>query len=267
MPSNARKIRVACFGLQGFGNDLLHALRSRPEVEIVCFHTRKSSFPFSYYNCECPEALARKYRIPLAFIPERGPWDCIPAELALVSSFHRIFKPPHLRLYRQIINIHPSLLPAHKGATPTNWMVKNGECIVGLTAHLLTEQIDAGSILFQRRMLNPGLADCQLRKALAFLSRQLVADIVQAYPNFTVIPPSGPGSSEPPRTAADAILELDQIPDIETLIRHVKAFTNYPMPKIRVNGRLFVIDYDEPRETLEIRVQDEPFHLLGYWLD
>lgn len=260
-----RKIRVACFGLQGFGNDLVGALHSRPDVELVAIHTRAPQHPFAYYPCESMAALAARLGVPLLEIPGGGEWDCRPADLALVSSFHRLFRDSHARRYRHVVNIHPSLLPRHKGATPTNWMAKNGEAVVGLTAHLVDAGQDTGAILFQRRLLNPWLPDCQLRQALSFLSRQLVADVVQAYPNFTAMPQSGPGSSEPPRTAADAILVLDWIPDVDTLIRHVKAFTNYPMPKLRVNGRLFTIDYAEPRESLEIRVNDQAFHVLGYW--
>jgi len=262
-----RIIRVACFGLQGFGNDLVESLQNYPGVEIVAIHTRKPRHPFAYYPCETMETLAARIGAPLLDVPASGEWDCRPADLALVSSFHRLFRDAHLRCYRHVVNLHPSLLPRHKGATPTNWAVKNGETIVGMTAHLIDAGQDTGAILFQRHLLNPWLADCQLRKALAFLSRQLVADVVRAYPNFTAIPQSGPNSSEPPRTEADAVLEIDRIPDVETLIHHIKAFTNYPMPKVRMNGRLFTIDYDAPRESLEIRVQGQPFHLLGYWLD
>ena len=265
--NGARRIRVAGFGLQGFGNDLVEALQACPDVEIAAIHTRAPEHPFAYYPCEPMGELAARFAIPLREIPSRGEWDCLPADLALVSSFHRLFRDAHLRRYRHVVNIHPSLLPRHKGATPTNWMAKNGEAIVGLTAHLVDAGQDTGAILFQRRLLNPWLADCQLRKALAFLSRQLVADVVQAYPNFTAIPQTSPGSSEPPRTEADAILESDRIPDVETLIHHIKAFTNYPMPKIRMNGRLFAIDYDAPRESLEILVDGQPFHLLGHWVD
>ena len=262
-----RKIRVACFGLQGFGNDLVEALRTCPGVDIVAIHTRAPRHPFAYYPCETMEALAARIGVPLLEIPASGEWECRAADLALVSSFHRLFRDAHLRRYRHVVNFHPALLPRHKGATPTNWAAKNGETVVGLTAHLIDAGQDTGAILFQRRLLNPWLADCQLRKALSFLSRQLVADVVRAFPNFAAIPQSGPGSNEPPRTEADAILDLDRIPDVETLIHHVKAFTNYPMPKLRVAGRLFTIDYENPRETLEIRVQNQPFHVLGYWLD
>ena len=261
------KIRVACFGLQGFGNDLVEALQDQPNVEIAALHTRRPPFPFTYYPCETLAAVAARRQIPLVEVPASGKWECRPADLALISSFHRILGDAHLRQYRHAINIHPSLLPLHKGATPTNWMAKNGETIVGLTAHLVDPGMDTGAVLFQRKLLNPWLNDCQLRKALSFLSRQVVADILQAYPDFTAVPQSGPGSSEPPRSEADAILDVERIPDVATLIHHVKAFTNYPMPKIRINARLFAIDYENPRDSLEISVAGQSFRLLGYWLD
>ena len=106
MLPNESKIRVAGFGLQGFGNELMRELIDWPNVEIVCYHTRKSAHSFAYYDCESLESLAARHQIPLVYVPDRGPWECHPADLALVSSFHRIFKGSHLRLYRHF-PLHP----------------------------------------------------------------------------------------------------------------------------------------------------------------
>lgn len=45
------------------------------------------------------------------------------------------------------INFHPSLLPAHRGGTPTRWTILRGERMTGVTAHLVTEALDAGDLL------------------------------------------------------------------------------------------------------------------------
>lgn len=47
------------------------------------------------------------------------------------------------------INIHPSLLPGYKGASPIRWVLINGETITGVSAHIMTKQIDAGKIIYQ----------------------------------------------------------------------------------------------------------------------
>jgi methionyl-tRNA formyltransferase len=47
------------------------------------------------------------------------------------------------------VNIHGSLLPKYRGRTPHIWSIINGEQNTGITAHLLTEELDAGDIIEQ----------------------------------------------------------------------------------------------------------------------
>ena len=54
--------------------------------------------------------------------------------------------PPHGTL-----NIHDSLLPAYAGFSPLIWALINGEQEVGVTAHLMDDELDAGDIVLQRR--------------------------------------------------------------------------------------------------------------------
>ena len=259
------QVSVACFGLQGFGNDLLRSLQSVERADVTVIHTREAAYPFGYYPCESIEAAAGRIGVPVHVVPSKGSWDCDSADLAIISSFHRILEKKHLDRFHRVINIHPSLLPEYKGATPTNWMVRNAEQIVGLTAHQVDEGIDTGPILFQRRVLNPYLNDHQLRKALSFLTRDLIAEIVGRFPNYEKMSISGSGSRHVARTEADAIARVDDFNSIEELIHHIKAFTNYPMPKIDIDGGIFVVDYEDPVESIQIELAGESCRLLGYW--
>lgn len=259
------KITVACFGLQGFGNNLLGALQKDSRTVVTTLYTRKTSFDFGYYECDKLETIAAKTNTPVVYVPDKGDWTCEKADLAIISSFHRIFKQEHLSKFRYTINIHPSLLPAYKGATPTNWMIKNGEQIAGLSAHLVDDGIDTGEVLFQRKLLNPYLEDNRLRKALAFLSEEIVADIIGAYPNYQTIETESLDSFFPPRSTGDALLDVDKIESLEQLIFHIKAFTNYPMPKLLIGDRIFIVDYENPKQSVEIEVKNQRFSVLGYW--
>lgn len=263
------QISTACFCLQGFGNDLLLALQNCPRVTITTIYTRPPEFTFSYYDCEPIERLAERMKIPVIYIPKEGEWECREADLALVSSFHRFFKRAHLSKFQNAVNIHPSLLPLYKGATPTPWMLKNGERIAGITAHLMTENIDEGPIIFRRRMLNPFLCDNEMRKALSFLSREAVRDIVEHYPDYKVlsVPKRNAGNRLPARKEEDAVLRIEDIRNIDDLIFHIKAFTNYPMPKLLIDGKLFVVDFVNPRQSIEIKVKRQRFYILGYWAE
>lgn len=48
------------------------------------------------------------------------------------------------------LNIHPSLLPRHRGAAPVNWCLINGDQESGVSIIFLEEKMDAGPILCQR---------------------------------------------------------------------------------------------------------------------
>lgn len=51
------------------------------------------------------------------------------------------------------LNIHPSLLPAYRGADPLSWQVVDQVKNVGVTVHRLSERYDEGQILAQSQIL------------------------------------------------------------------------------------------------------------------
>src|SRR5204862_6769077 len=48
-----------------------------------------------------------------------------------------------------IVNVHPSLLPRHRGPNPIGWTLRNGEPELGMTLHRMVDEIDAGPLLAQ----------------------------------------------------------------------------------------------------------------------
>lgn len=48
------------------------------------------------------------------------------------------------------INVHPSLLPKYRGASPIQGPLLNGETITGVTTMIMNERLDAGDIVLQR---------------------------------------------------------------------------------------------------------------------
>ncbi|WP_420387529.1 methionyl-tRNA formyltransferase [Roseivirga sp.] len=50
------------------------------------------------------------------------------------------------------VNFHFGLLPKYKGADPIFWQLKNREQEGGVTIHLMSEQVDEGPILLQKKL-------------------------------------------------------------------------------------------------------------------
>ena len=50
------------------------------------------------------------------------------------------------------LNVHPSLLPKHRGASPLNWPILNGETETGLSIADVTKELDAGDVYYQKKV-------------------------------------------------------------------------------------------------------------------
>jgi methionyl-tRNA formyltransferase len=69
----------------------------------------------------------------------------------LLSAAHRYHLPADVRAIARVgaVGLHPSLLPAYRGAWPLWWALRNGEQEVGMTLFVLDDGIDTGPILGQ----------------------------------------------------------------------------------------------------------------------
>ncbi len=74
-------------------------------------------------------------------------------ELIVLAGFMRVLKQPMLQAFpRQIINIHPSLLPKFPGLEAWRQALAAGEKITGCTVHFVDDKIDHGEIIAQREV-------------------------------------------------------------------------------------------------------------------
>ncbi len=80
------------------------------------------------------------------------------------------------------INIHPSLLPGYKGASPIRWVLINGETITGVSAHLMTKEIDAGKIIYQEEVpIDANETYGSLYEKLAIKSAEIIPIVFSRY--------------------------------------------------------------------------------------
>ena len=76
-------------------------------------------------------------------------------EFILLIGFMRILSSSFCKRWRhKIINVHPSLLPKYSGGMDMNiheQVIKNGDKESGCTIHFVTEKLDKGPILIQKK--------------------------------------------------------------------------------------------------------------------
>ncbi|WP_149538200.1 formyltransferase family protein [Siccirubricoccus phaeus] len=89
------------------------------------------------------------------------------------------------------VNVHPSLLPRHRGPVPTIWAQAEAQGEVmprfGVTLHRLAPRIDAGAILAQREVALPvRITASAAARALHVTGAKLLADSLSALAAKTV---------------------------------------------------------------------------------
>lgn len=96
-------------------------------------------------------------------------YETVPiGSIGFVAGFNQIFKKSSIDRFSSFINFHPSLLPYYRGAIPSYWVIKNNETVTGFTAHVVSEQIDAGEIIYQELVeINQNISEVELDRKIA----------------------------------------------------------------------------------------------------
>ena len=73
--------------------------------------------------------------------------------LICLAGFMKVLSKSFIKKYKyRIINIHPSLLPKYKGLNTHEKVIKNNDKYSGCTVHFVTEKLDSGKIIIQKKV-------------------------------------------------------------------------------------------------------------------
>jgi len=148
--------------------------------------------------------LARAHGIPLHAVEDvNGPATAAALRAArpdVILSFHfdQIFTAATLALAPQGgLNLHPSLLPLHRGPLPAFWALREAPARTGVTLHRLAPRIDAGAVLAQRAVELPAgttvsAATRRLHAEGVALCREVLARLAEAKREGLPPPPDPP---------------------------------------------------------------------------
>jgi methionyl-tRNA formyltransferase len=112
------------------------------------------------------------------------------------------------------LNLHPSLLPAHRGPAPLFWTLRHGDDRAGVSVHLMDERLDAGDVLAQEALSVPdGISGAELEERCAEVGGRLLVATLAALAAGTAErtpQPPGAGSYEPWPTSDDFVVTPDR---------------------------------------------------------
>ncbi len=100
-------------------------------------------------------------------------------DIAVTASFGQILRENFLQL-APCINVHPSLLPKYRGATPIQTALLNGDNETGVSIMKVVRAVDAGDVYAQKKLdINDDDNYTSLEQKLAKLGGEMLIEVLE----------------------------------------------------------------------------------------
>ena len=176
-------------------------------------------------------------------------------DLIVIAAYGQILKPPVLDIPRRgVLNVHPSLLPRHRGAAPVAAAILAGDEETGVTIMRTELALDAGPILAQRRVpITPYDTTGTLTERLAGEGADLLMEVLPAWLDGGLSPtPQDESSVTYSPTLRKEDGRVDWGLPAEDIWRRVRAFAPWPGAFTYLDGQpLRLLD------TWPLAIEDE----------
>ncbi len=101
-------------------------------------------------------------------------------DLVVLAGFMKVLPESFVsELSPNLINLHPSLLPAFPGAHAVRDALAAGVSTTGATVHIVDAGVDTGPVLAQREVaIAAGISEADLHEQIKTIERALIVDVV-----------------------------------------------------------------------------------------
>lgn len=258
-------MRVVFFGTPEFAIASLKALRKAGhDILLVVSREDKPAGRNLLMTTPAVADFARAVGLPVMQAEKLGNDEVVQQfrrlgfDVGVVVAFGRFIPSKLLRIPPYgFVNVHPSLLPRHRGPAPIQWAIYSGDKETGVTTMLLDEGMDTGPILLQRATpIHPKEHAPQLEARLALLGAELLVATLKGLEDTSLKPkPQDPSQATVTPKLERKMGRVDWSFPAEELVRRCRAFD--PWPGLFCNfrgGRLKI----HGLEIGESRPGDEP---------
>ena len=262
-------MKIVFMGTPDFAADSLRALiNAGHEVVLAVTQPDREKGRGKKVQCSPVKELAVASGIPV-FQPEKikapeaveelGRYE---ADIFVVAAFGQILSREILEMPRfGCVNVHASLLPKYRGASPIQWAILNGDDITGVTIMQMDEGLDTGDILSSSPVsitaddtgatLHDRLADEGARllvKTLPLIESGQIRPVPQLDPDssYAGLLKKEMGRLDFSRTA----MELDRV---------IRAFNPWPGAYTTLEGKVLKIWNAEPVRSHEVPAETSAY--------
>jgi methionyl-tRNA formyltransferase len=246
------KISTVFFGTPEFAASALAALLSDPRFEVVGVVTQPDR-PAGRKKIMTPPpvaSLAKDKGIRL-FQPEKLKDVSLQDEilstkpdLAVVVAYGNLIPKRLLEAVpRGFVNIHPSLLPKHRGAAPITATILGGDAEAGICLMVLDEQMDHGPIIACRRITLDGTeTTAALRAKLAPIAGEMLKTELIDFLDGKIVPrPQEHDSATFCRQLSSADAKIDWSKPAEEIGRLIRAMHGVTPAWTTLDGQMLLI--------------------------
>lgn len=246
------RARTVFFGSGSFAVPILDAVAANPRLELVAIVTAPDR-PAGRGSTLRPTPVALRARamwVPLLQparirAPEAiAELEALRPDLGVLADYGQIIPRDLLELPpRGILNVHPSLLPRHRGATPIQATIAEGDDRTGVTIIRMDAGVDTGPIVattdwpLTGAERAPDLETFAAREGAALLEREVAAWLDGALEAHSQ-PERGASVTRTLRREDGRLDPTRPAPELE---RHVRAYAPWPGSFVETEaGRLAI---------------------------
>ncbi len=169
--------KIVFIGTPEFGAIILKELIKEHEPVLVITNPDKPKGRNNIITPSLVKELAQKLNIPV-----QHDFKNIEADLIITAAFGKIIPKHIIDLPKYgCLNVHPSLLPKYRGASPIQTAILNGEEETGVSIMLMDEKMDHGPVLSQIKHKIDNKDYNTLSKELAEKGAQLLIETIPKY--------------------------------------------------------------------------------------
>ena len=246
------RVRTVFLGSGGFGRESLRRLHDHADVRLVSVVTgpARPAGRGQRLASSVIDTLARELGVISILTPERlRAAESITAvlslkpELVVLADYGQLVPASLLDLRFGALNLHPSLLPRHRGATPIQATILAGDAETGVSLIRMDAGLDTGPIVAQERLVVDGMESTPpLEERLGFIAADLLDRSLDPWLRgelpARLQPESGSTLTRPLRREDG---RLDPARPAEELERQVRAYQPWPGSFLDTNvGRVVV---------------------------
>jgi methionyl-tRNA formyltransferase len=238
---------------------LVVTTEKNPNDSVLSFCSKNGIEYISVNNCNSP-IINNKLSI-------------INAELAVLASFGVIVPKQVLELFPLgIINVHPSLLPKYRGATPGQAAILAGDSETGVSIIKLDEEVDHGPVLTQaEEKIEPNDTSETLYQRLFQRGAELLLEVLPKYISGELKPREQDHSKA---TFTDRLtretgsIEFSNPPNPAQLDRMIRAYYPWPGVWLKVSSKFKVKNSKLQGKIIKLlpegRIQVEGKKIMSY---